>query len=378
MCHTKNNQIIILNMTNELLKVLWVEDDPVVTRSYPTTAERHGLDLISFSCWDDAKIALQCDFYSWDAIILDAKCKPHKEDKDNAAKFLGVALSDIQTICGMNKHQINWYVLSGAGGLETQQINDLILEARMAWDADWTNTRRQYYYNKTKEEVELLFDRIKYHVSRSERTQIKTQLYKDVFDAIKYCKLNLEAEEEMIDLLQDICFPKGSVDMKGRMASLRSVAECIFRSMIKQWGILPQEFITDADREKVNLTWSKRMLEGKNVTITNTNTNTNGTTYSYPSQICNDLIKSYIKNIIELTGNFIHTGNTQLDSGCDIKQYLKQVNNSSYLVKSLTFGLCDVLLWFKSYIMANPDPTVNRTKWTIINNTSTPSSSLNQ
>ena len=39
----------------DLIQVLWVEDDPGVTETYPQKAEFFGLELVPFPCWDDAK-----------------------------------------------------------------------------------------------------------------------------------------------------------------------------------------------------------------------------------------------------------------------------------------------------------------------------------
>jgi len=69
------------NNNDDLIRVLWVEDDPEVTKQYPITAERYGLDLVAFPCWDDAFEALKYEFDTWGAIILDAKCKHHKDNQ---------------------------------------------------------------------------------------------------------------------------------------------------------------------------------------------------------------------------------------------------------------------------------------------------------
>ena len=45
-----------------LIQVLWIEDDPVVTNSYPAEAEQDDLQLVHFPCWDDAKVALRVKF----------------------------------------------------------------------------------------------------------------------------------------------------------------------------------------------------------------------------------------------------------------------------------------------------------------------------
>ena len=42
----------------DFIQVLWVEDDPKVTETYPLKAESFDLELVPFPCWDDAKTAL--------------------------------------------------------------------------------------------------------------------------------------------------------------------------------------------------------------------------------------------------------------------------------------------------------------------------------
>ena len=52
----------------DFIQVLWVEDDPVVTQSYPLKAGKFGLQLVPYPCWDDAKAALESDYDRWSAI----------------------------------------------------------------------------------------------------------------------------------------------------------------------------------------------------------------------------------------------------------------------------------------------------------------------
>jgi DNA-binding NtrC family response regulator len=59
-------------MNENLIQVLWVEDDPNITRTYPLEAARYGLQLVPFSCWEDAEKALVSEFERWSAIVLDA------------------------------------------------------------------------------------------------------------------------------------------------------------------------------------------------------------------------------------------------------------------------------------------------------------------
>lgn len=74
---------------NDLIQVLWVENDPLVTNSYPGEAEMCGdLQLTVFPCWEEAEAALESDYDRWQAIILDAKCQYKKGDADKADRFL--------------------------------------------------------------------------------------------------------------------------------------------------------------------------------------------------------------------------------------------------------------------------------------------------
>lgn len=115
-----------------LIQVLWIEDDPVVTNSYPAEAEQYDLQLVHFPCWDDAKVALESDFNRWEAIILDAKCKVHAGSTDNAPQFLGNVILGITSICQKKQRPIPWYVLTGDG---SKEVLDSIPENRqgMGW-----------------------------------------------------------------------------------------------------------------------------------------------------------------------------------------------------------------------------------------------------
>ena len=68
--------------TNDLIQVLWIEDDPEVTSSFPLEAESEGIQLVPYGCWDDGYAALLREYDRWQAIVLDAKCKYHKDSRD--------------------------------------------------------------------------------------------------------------------------------------------------------------------------------------------------------------------------------------------------------------------------------------------------------
>jgi hypothetical protein len=349
-----------MSENKDFYKVLWVEDDPKVTRSIPRRAEKHFLALRPFPCWDDAQMELEKDFDSWDAIILDAKCRHHRGSKDEAKEFLREALSEIKAICREKGRQLSWYVLTGEGGADAESINELITDERMKWDADWTIQTGKKFYSKTIEDMEILFMRVKHHVNQSERTQIKTKLYCEVFDAMSYCKIATSEIDLMVDLLLNVHNNADGIKANSIMWEARTVLEGIFRTMIEEWGMLPVEFIKNSKKDQINLTWSYLLLSG--VTV-----NADTKLFTYNQRVITDVMKYQIQNIIEYTGEFIHTSSSKKQNNkTDVKDYQNAVKNSAYLVYVMTMSLCNVILWFKNYVMAHPNYEDNKKDWKII------------
>ena len=190
---------------NDLIQVLWVEDDPIVTKTYPLEAGNIGLQLVPKPCWDDARSALEREFDKWSAIILDAKCKYHQDSADNAIVFLREALDDISTICERRGRIIPWYVLTG--GSETE-VSDSINDKRMKWDADWTEKEHKKFYSKNVDR-KALYERIKVHAQKSCRIQIQ-EMYRDIYNQL--AKFNLSVCEDIISILEAIHFPSSHQD----------------------------------------------------------------------------------------------------------------------------------------------------------------------
>ncbi|MBO2524688.1 MAG: hypothetical protein CW341_03150 [Bacteroidetes bacterium] len=341
-------------------KVLWVEDDQRLTRTLPRKAEKYWLDLRPFPCWDDAQETLTKDFDTWDAIILDAKCKQHRDSEDNATVFLREALSEIKGICREKGRQLSWYVLTGEGGSDTKSINELITDERMKWDDDWTQQTGKKFYSKTEKETGILFMRVKHHANQSELTQIKTLRYRDVFEAMSYCKMSPDEIDVMADLLLNVHNNAEGEKANPRLSDVRKVIEGMYRSMIEVWGVLPVEFIKNSEKDFINITWPYLLLSG--VTV-----NVETKSFTYNQRILTDVMKLQIQNIIDYTGGLIHTSNPNKSSKTDVKAYQKTVNNSPYLVYGMTMNLCNIILWFKNYIMSHPDPVENQKNWKVEN-----------
>jgi hypothetical protein len=334
----------------DLIQVLWVEDDPKVTETYPLKAECFDLELVPFPCWDDAKAALESDYDRWSAIILDAKCKHHRDSKDSAVVFLREALKDISVLSEKKGHIIPWYVLTGG---DESEVSDSINDERMQWDKDWTDSENKKYYSKNVDN-EKLFRRIRYHAYKSPRIQIQ-EMYRNVFEAIEECGIDDEGYNALEDLLVPIHFPDAieDKDYNDKFEKAREVLEYIFRSM-SVYGILPDW------GKKTNLQWSSCILGGKPAI------NKKGeVAIQSNKRILPEALAKIVKAMVNVIPPFCHSDGGSED-GVSKKDYMTSVDSSTFLLKSYALQLCDFVLWYRHYLREHPDKERNALEWEVI------------
>ncbi len=334
----------------DLIQVLWVEDDPKVTESYPQEAEYYGLELVPFPCWDDAREALERDFDRWSAIILDAKCKYHRDSADNAIVFLREALDDISTICENRRRMIPWYVLTGG---DDSEVSDSINDKRLKWDKDWTDSRNKKYYSKNVDNEEL-YRRIRYHAQKSPRVQIQ-EMYRIVFEAIEECGIDDEGYNALEDLLVPIHFPDAieDKDYNDKFEKAREVLEYIFRSMSVN-GILPDW------GKQTNLQWSSCILGGKPAI------NKKGeVAIQSNKRILPEALAKIVKAMVNVIPPFCHSDGGSKDV-VSKKDYMTSVDSSTFLLKSYALQLCDFVLWYRNYLREHPDKERNALEWEVM------------
>lgn len=329
----------------DLIQVLWVEDDEKVTKTYPAKAKQQfGLQLVDFPYWEVAHEELKNHYDRWSAIILDAKCKFKSGSKDNAVEFLREALKDISVLANERGRVIPWYVLTGG---DENEVSFSINEERLKWDGDWTDIKHRNYYSKATDREEL-FSRIKKHFQESHRLQIQ-RLYRSVFDAIVECEIDKEASIILENLLIPIHFQNDvlSTNFNKQFNEARKCLEHIFKSM-SNFGILPNW------GGEVNINWSCCVLGGQDCKMRNSN---------------NLIVKN--NNIhwkksfhAQLFWNLANTLNAASHPG--FEKYLKSVNNSTFLLKSIALQLCDAILWYCNYLRDHSNREENSKNWQVI------------
>lgn len=334
---------------NELIHVLWVEDDPEVRRTYPLKAETFDLDLVSYLCWDDARDALKTDFDKWSAIILDAKCKYHRDSDDNAIVFLREALKDIATICQDKRRVIPWYVLTG--GAENE-VSDSINDDRLKWDSEWTELQHKKYYSKNVDN-EALYKRIRIHAQKSTRIQIR-EIYRDTIE-----QLSLLNSEEICDvivtILEAMHYPDSHTDFNPQLYynSMRKGLEYVFRILNKN-GIIPDDFIYNG---LVNLNQCFMFLIGRDAEKV-------GFRYGcYGEKIVPRHIQDMMSLILYIGNSGSHS--TELSKE-EITRYDNQITlsgiSSKYLLFSMALQLCEIVSWMNCYVANHPDKEENLKK----------------
>lgn len=339
--------------TYDLIQVLWVEDDPKVTETYPLKAESFDLELVPFPCWDDAKTALESDYDRWSAIILDAKCKHHRDSKDSAIVFLREALKDISVLSEKNGHVIPWYVLTGG---DESEVSDSINDERLQWDKDWTDSKKKKYYSKNVDNEEL-FRRIRYHAYKSPRIRIQ-EMYRHVFEAVEECGIDDNGYNALEDLLVPIHFPKDikDKDYNDKFEKVRTVLEYIFRSMSSH-GILPDW------GKQVNLQWSSCLLSGMSA-IRKDEKGNDVVIIECKKQILPAVLKETLRCMTRIIPAFCHSDNKE-EKDVKKEEYFGLVNDSTLLLKSFAFQICDLILWYRNYMRENNSVEKNASNWEV-------------
>ncbi len=356
-------------MNENLIQVLWVEDDPQITLTYPIEAAQYGIQLVPFSCWEEAEKALISDFKRWAAIVLDAKCKYKHDSHDNAAVFLTQAIHAIDTICANHHRILPWYVLSGGS---EEELNDLIIDSREEWDGDW---KQKKYYSKTTDR-DLLFHRIPYHARVSPEMQIRLVYYPDVFKAIKNAQLDVDLEIYMEELL----LPIHTMNYSGReyndkMTLVRKCVENIFHSMAHH-GILPNKKLNGkwvmndvlvSRTGSININWCSWIISGKDII----DPLTKNIKVKSHVNILPNVLKESFQRLIEITGAYEHAENKdaseeQLKNTRQTSAFLDKIGNAPYLLRGMVMELCNIILWYAAYLDEHDDEEINALNWEVL------------
>ena len=333
----------------DLIQVLWVEDDPVVTETFPLKAENFDLELVAYPCWDDAKEALENDYDRWSAIILDAKCKHHRDSTDSAVVFLREALKDISVLAAKKDRVIPWYVLTGG---DISEVSDSINEERLQWDKYWTETTNKKYYSKNTD-TEDLFERIKQNSQISPRLQLQ-KIYYDALEQLE--KINRDSYDIILNIFESMHFPKSHPDFNPILYynQLRQILEYVYIEANKV-AIIPDECISSTG--EVNLSQCCHYLSGNDATVLKIRYGERG------ERVVPKHIQDMMVHILTLGNINSHASRISEEDEHNLKNYINEnVYNSRFLIYSLALQLCEIVMWMNRYIANHPNKDENQKK----------------
>lgn len=343
---------------DDVMKVLWVDNDPSIVEGTQQRAEQYNIDLPCFPNWEKAEAELKEHFNEFSAIILDANCEFDSESVEDKT-FLAYVMPRIAKIFGEMHSEMPWYVLSAG----TMDEFDLVLQMvntsdRKKHNDDWGKLLyfKDKRYDDGSTDLDLLFQNIRKSNESSYTTKIRS-LYPDVFHTIedKQTMLDKEIESILIPVLKALHFPESvrETTSLSNFTQLRQVIEYLFRAC-NQTGLLPDECVLNG---KINIQESLRYLAGENTKHLGVRYGS----YEQGDHLFPDIVSDNLQQILNTANACTHTADENPNDEDNEVDFIETVG-ASRLLYSYALELCDVIVWYGKYIKKHPDYKQNR-KW---------------
>lgn len=312
---------------NTLTKIMWLEEDLFEAETFIEDALEYDLEVVRFTCWEDAKNSIAENPKKWEAIVLDPKCKLFGGDYPNPKKFLPQVFCDITALSIKNDIIYPWYIFTNVPPVEFQ---DLVIKDRELFDRDW---ERPYYI--IEQDSKRLLTNIKNQTSNRERTKVREGVHKDMFDKLAQLSgfsqgFTREDVSTMEDLMISIYENKDS--NRCNFVNLRKIIEGLIKSMI-YFNVVPDNVRND--NGEINLTGYCRILAGKD---------SYGKSYILKEKFLDDIAVSNLRTILEICHGSSHTRSTNDNiARKDVNSYLA-ITGTKNLLHACTLMLADIIL----------------------------------
>lgn len=314
------------------ISVLWLDDefDSEALKSTFIRMEKH-FRLIK--CYTKDEFLDKIESEQWDAIVLDVL--------DTNGRDSGFQTAVRRILKGYKDEP--WFVFSGQENVIKKESNIQIMLA----EEDCHREYADIIYVKSEHNDKLIED-IKAVVCNKTEWQARNAVRGKFRMALSSFNLiGNTSKEPFFDILMSIEGYK-EIDHKVYYTPLRIVLEWIFRHANKI-GLLHDKCVNG----KVNLTESSLFMAGKPT--------------KYLGVYCNiahfpKIIADNVKNLLEITGGASHTAEPDENELVNLQAYWEQVK-TPYLLYSLTFMLCDILIWYKEYADKHIDYANNLSFW---------------
>lgn len=325
------------------LNVIWIDDEckkqDFFTKSFVTRCEkRHGISIESFELAIDGISRLEHNLDLFHAVILDAKGWHDKKDVATTTYGMHEAIKQIERLA--YKKYIPYYILTAQG--------DLVGDEEFAYSVG----KDKVFYKYCPEDVERLLKQIETDAKQNCRLQTRV-FYHEILDILS--SINNNASEILLDILEALHYPKNNSEFNPLLYynQLRQILEHIFTEANK-YQIIPNECF---QKDKVNIDQCYRYLVGNDCEILELRYGNTGESI-VPKHIADMLsMILYFGNIKSHYTKLTDRDKQKLDG------YLKDdVGKSHYIIYSLTFQVCEFIIWMNDYIKRNQDINANLQK----------------
>lgn len=300
-------------------KVLWFDDEHEKFQPLKDEAILENIQLIGTTNSEDGGVELRQNFRDYDAILLDGlffKKNDQKGTDLNQTAFGEIA--KILTELKSNGNLIPWFIYSGQPSFvkDSNEIVEIFKDNAFA-------EGKVFDKNKDVDFVDLLQE-IKKAADINPVRQIKVA-HPEIFSIFDSGLLLEETERELIQVFLELD-KNENIDFKALLTKIRSIQEKIFIKL-ENIGVLPNGL--SFNRQNVHLSGNKSHAS-----------NYQPTSIEYQTAEVETLQK-WIHNTC---GTYIHVLEEQHYGGYMI---------SKYAVKSIFFGLLELLIWFKETYQKN-------------------------
>lgn len=308
-------------------RVIWLDDDIHAVKLRPTVAKfRNSFDIIECENIDEFRDKSQR--YEWDAAILDVL------NADESPEDV------IASIAIVGKDKL-WFVFSGQDSI-TKQDN---IVKKLLGKKEYIRSYVSHPIYVKSEHNDTLIRDIENAVKNQRIWQVENQ-YEQVLKVADTLLADKDCRKHLLDILSAAAGVT-VIDSHLYYNKIRVILEWMFRAARKQ-GLLHDNCFDN--RDHINLTDASLYMAGKPTL--------------HSGVMCKKahfpvLLADNVKFILEVTGGASHTTEVDERDVPNLTAYWASIE-TPYLLYSLAFMLCDVLVWFGQYYTANPDIAANK------------------
>ena len=344
-------------MTEVTYKVLWVDDDETIVASTLQDAEDYNLELVHFTNWQDAEVALRKHFQEYSAVILDANCKIHR-DSIEEEEFITAILPSLLSIFSEKRQLLPWYLLSAGTMSNFESIVKGARYQHSSHESEWGNMLYlKDAVDGSDNSSARLFENIQ-RVAKDMATNIVLYRHRDVFAYLgENHIIDYQARVLMRRMLSALYYPEKNIKYEYAGNPIRKVVEYVFRAA-RKYGLLAEECFDKKDH--IVLLDASRYMAGLNINYYEGREVKGQIRWGNPGSakdgaggdsIFPSDIAMIVKNALNYSSADSHTEE-------ETPYFIEEENKELFF--SYVMQICHLIKWFGNYVEKHSDIEKNK------------------